>query len=60
LGGTHSDPLSKWIRNHIPGGDDSVLRDDMVTAAAMNQSGSRVRLTAGERGIQKVKVYRYK
>jgi hypothetical protein len=26
----------------------------------MNQSGSGVRLTAGERGIQKVKVYRYK
>jgi hypothetical protein len=32
----------------------------MVTVAAMNQSGSGVRLAAGERGIQKVKVYRYK
>jgi hypothetical protein len=32
----------------------------MVTVAAMNQSGSGVRLTAGERGVQKVKVYRYK
>ena len=50
----------KWLRNHILGGDDSVLRYDMVTVAAMNQSGSGVRLTAGERGIQKVKVYRYK
>jgi len=50
----------KWVRNRILGGDDSVLRYDMVTVAAMNQSGSGVRLTAGERGIQKVKVYRYK
>jgi len=50
----------KWIRNRILGGDDSVLRYDMITVAAMNQSGSGVRLTAGERGIQKVKVYRYK
>jgi hypothetical protein len=50
----------KWVRNHILGGDDSVLRYDMVTVAAMNQSGSGVRLAAGERGIQKVKVYRYK
>jgi hypothetical protein len=50
----------KWIRSRILGGDDSVLRYDMVTVAAMNQSGSGVRLTAGERGIQKVKVYRYR
>jgi len=50
----------KWVRNRILGGDDSVLRYDMVTVAAMNQSGSGVRLTAGERGIQKVKLYRYK
>jgi len=50
----------KWVRNRILGGDDSVLRYDMVTVAAMNQSGSGVRLTAGERGIQKVKVYRYR
>ena len=40
----------KWIRNHIPGGDESVVRYDMVTVAAMNQSGSGVRLTAGEPG----------
>jgi hypothetical protein len=32
----------------------------MVTVAALNQSGSGVRLSAGERGIQKVTVYRYK
>jgi hypothetical protein len=50
----------KWIRNRILGGDDSVLRYDMVTVAAMNQSGSGVRLTAGERGIQKVRLYRYR
>ena len=50
----------KWIRTRILGGDDSVLRYDMVTVAAMGQSGSGVRLTAGESGIQKVKVYRYK
>jgi hypothetical protein len=50
----------KWIRNRLLGGDDSVLRYDMPTVAAMNQSGSGVRLTSGERGIQKVKVYRYR
>ena len=50
----------KWNRIRILGGDDSVLRYDMVTVAAMGQSGSGVRLTAGERGIQKVKVYRYR
>ena len=50
----------RWIRDHILGGDDSVLRYDMVTVAAMNQSGSGVRLTAGERGIQKVRIYRYR
>ena len=51
----------KWVRNRILGGDDSVLRFDvMPTFAAMKQSGSGVRLDAGERGIQKVKVYRYR
>jgi hypothetical protein len=50
----------QWVRTRIMGGDDSVLRYDMVTVAAMGQSGSGVRLTAGERGIQKVKVYRYR
>ena len=41
-------------------GDDSVLRYDLDVAAAMNQSASGVRLTAGARGIQHVKLYRYK
>ena len=51
----------RWVRNRILGGDDSVLRfDNMVTVAATYQSGSGVRLSAGERGIQKVKVYRYR
>lgn len=50
----------KWIRTRILGGDDSVLRYDFPNIVAMGQSGSGVRLTAGERGIQKVKVYRYK
>ncbi len=51
----------KWVRNRILGGDDSVLRFDiMPTFAAMKQSGSGVRLDAGEHGIQKVKVYRYR
>jgi hypothetical protein len=50
----------QWVRTRILGGDDSVLRYDLVTVAAMGQSGSGVRLTAGERGIQKVKVYRYR
>lgn len=51
----------KWMRNRILGGDDSVLRfDNMVTVAASYQSGSGVRLSAGERGIQKVRIYRYR
>jgi hypothetical protein len=50
----------KWVRTRIMGGDDSVLRYEIPVDTAMGQSGSGVRLTAGERGIQKVKVYRYK
>ena len=50
----------KWVRTRIMGGDDSVLRYEIPVDTAMGQSGSGVRLSAGERGIQKVKVYRYK
>ena len=50
----------KWVRTRILAGDDSVLRYDMPNIVAMGQSGSGVRLTTGERGIQKVKIYRYK
>lgn len=50
----------KWVVTRYLAGDDSVLRYDMATVAAMNQSGSGVRLSSGERGIQRVKLYRYK
>jgi hypothetical protein len=49
----------KWIVTRYLGGDDSVLRYDIAAVAEMNQSGSGVRLTAGERGIQRVRLYRY-
>ena len=41
-------------------GDDSVLRYDIATVADMGQSGSGVRLSAPDRGIQRVKLYRYR
>jgi len=47
-------------------GDDSMLRHDLAVAALMGQSGFGVRLYSqphlsfAERGIQRVKVYRYK
>jgi hypothetical protein len=50
----------KWVVTRYLAGDDSVLRYDLDVAAAMNQSASGVRLTAGARGIQHVKLYRYK
>jgi hypothetical protein len=50
----------KWVATRYLAGDDSVLRYDMAVVAGMNQSGSGVRLTAGARGIQRVKLYRYK
>jgi hypothetical protein len=50
----------KWVVTRFLGGDDSVLRYDMATVAAMNQSGSGVRLRSGESGIQRVKLYRYR
>jgi hypothetical protein len=49
----------KWIVTRRLGGDDSVLRYDISTVAGMNQSGSGVRLSSGERGIQRVRLYRY-
>jgi len=49
----------KWIRNHILGGDDSVLRYDMVTSR--HEPVRQRRTPHGRRaGVQKVKVYRYK
>jgi hypothetical protein len=50
----------KWIRNRLMGGDDSSVRWEMPIVANTNQSGNGVRLIAGEREIQKVKLYRYK
>jgi hypothetical protein len=50
----------KWAVTRYLAGDDSVLRSDLANVVAMNQSGSGVRLSAGERAIQRVKVYRYK
>jgi len=50
----------KWVVTRYLAGDDSVLRDDIATAADMGQSGSGVRLSAPDRGIQRVKLYRYR
>jgi hypothetical protein len=50
----------KWVTTRYLAGDDSVLRYDIAAVAAMGQSGSGVRLTAPDRGIQRVKLYRYK
>ena len=50
----------KWVVTRFLAGDDSVLRYDNVTVADMGQSGSGVRLTAPDRGIQRVKLYRYR
>jgi hypothetical protein len=49
----------QWVRTRILAGDDSVLRYDFPHIVAMGQSGSGVRLSIGEQGIQKVKLYRY-
>jgi len=49
----------KWIVTRYLGGDDSVLRYDIGAVADMGQSGSGVRLSAPDRGIQRVKLYRY-
>jgi hypothetical protein len=50
----------KWVVTRYLAGDDSVLRYDMATVADMGQSGSGVRLSAPDRGIQRVKLYRYR
>ena len=50
----------QWVVTRLLGGDDSVLRYDFATVAHMNQSGSGVRLSTGERGIQLVHLYRYR
>ena len=50
----------QWTTIRLLGGDDSVLRYDIANVAAMDQSGSGVRLSTGERGIQKVRLYRYR
>jgi hypothetical protein len=56
----------KWVVTRYLAGDDSVLRYDFANIAALNQSGSGVRLSEqshlsfAERAIQRVKVYRYK
>jgi hypothetical protein len=50
----------KWVVTRYLGGDDSVLRYDIATVANMGQSGSGVRLSAPDRGIQRVKLYRYR
>jgi hypothetical protein len=50
----------KWVVTRYLAGDDSVLRYDIAAVADMGQSGSGVRLTAPDRGIQRVKLYRYR
>jgi hypothetical protein len=50
----------EWVVTRYLGGDDSVLRYDIATVADMGQSGSGVRLSAPDRGIQSVKLYRYR
>ncbi len=50
----------KWVLTRYLAGDDSVLRYDLGAAADAGQSGSGVRLSAGERAIQRVRVYRYR
>jgi hypothetical protein len=50
----------KWVVTRYLGGDDSVLRYDIAAAADMGQSGSGVRLSIPDRGIQRVKLYRYR
>jgi hypothetical protein len=50
----------KWVVTRYLAGDDSVLRYDISTVAGMGQSGSGVRLSAPDRGIQHVKLYRYR
>jgi hypothetical protein len=50
----------KWVVTRYLAGDDSVLRYDIATVADMDQSGSGVRLSAPDRGIQRVKLYRYR
>jgi hypothetical protein len=50
----------KWVVTRYLAGDDSVLRYDIATVADMGQSGSGVRLSAPDREIQRVKLYRYR
>jgi hypothetical protein len=50
----------KWVLTRFLAGDDSVLQYDLGAAADAGQSGSGVRLSAGERAIQRVRVYRYR
>jgi hypothetical protein len=56
----------KWVVTRFLAGDDSTLRRDLANVVAMGQSGFGVRLfpqphlSFAERGIQRVKVYRYK
>ncbi len=56
----------QWVVTRYLAGDDSMLRHDLAVAALMGQSGFGVRLYSqphlsfAERGIQRVKVYRYK
>ncbi|MGP8243755.1 MAG: DUF5597 domain-containing protein [Bryobacteraceae bacterium] len=50
----------KWVVTRYLGGDDSVLRYDIAKVADMGQSGSGVRLSAPARGVQRVKLYRYR
>jgi hypothetical protein len=56
----------KWVVTRYLAGDDSTLRRDYANVVAEGQSGFGVRLFSqphlsfAERGIQRVKVYRYK
>ena len=50
----------KWVVTRYLAGDDSVLRYAIAAVADMGQSGSGVRLSAPDRGMQRVKLYRYR
>jgi Domain of unknown function (DUF5597)/Beta-galactosidase len=52
--------FGKWVVSRYLAGDDSVLEYDFPNIVAANQSGSGVRLSNPDRGIQRVKVYKYK
>jgi len=50
----------RWVATRLLGGDDSMLRSDFANVVEVGQSGSGVRLRAGDQGMQRVRLYRYR